>query len=97
MVEMRTYTLVPGGAAEYLRVYAAGARAVQTRMLGNLVGLYQTESGELNQLVFLWGYDSFDERTRRRAALMADPEFTEFRKATRHLLVRQESRMLSPV
>ncbi|VCU71015.1 hypothetical protein PIGHUM_03095 [Pigmentiphaga humi] len=95
MVEMRTYTLVPGGAAEYLRVYGESARALQARILGDLAGLYQTESGELNQLVFLWGYDSLDERARRRAALMQDPEFAAFRKAVKHLLVRQESRLLS--
>lgn len=94
MVEMRTYTLVPGGAAEYLRVYGESARALQTRVLGNLVGLYQSETGELNQLVFLWGYDTLDERSRRRSTLQADPDFAAFRKAVRHLVVRQESRLL---
>jgi len=97
LVEMRTYTLVPGGVAEYLRLYEGDARALQTRVLGDLAGLYQTETGELNQLVFLWRYASAEDRVRRRGELMADPGFTAFRKATRHLLVRQENRMLSPL
>ncbi|AZG10655.1 MAG: NIPSNAP family containing protein [Bordetella sp. SCN 67-23] len=95
MVEMRTYTLVPGGGAEYLRLYNPSARALQTRILGNLAGLYQSETGELNQLVFLWAYESLDERASRRAVLAADAEFAAFRKSVRHLLVRQESRILA--
>ncbi|OVZ56937.1 NIPSNAP family protein [Pigmentiphaga sp. NML080357] len=94
MMEMRTYTLVPGGSAEYLRIYNQSARALQTRILGNLAGLYQSETGELNQLVFLWAYESLDERASRRARLAEDAEFAAFRKSVRHLLVRQESRIL---
>jgi len=94
MMEMRTYTLVPGGSAEYLRIYNQSARALQTRILGNLAGLYRSETGELNQLVFLWAYESLDERASRRARLAENAEFAAFRKSVRHLLVRQESRIL---
>lgn len=93
-LEMRTYSLVPGGAAEYLRSYNELGREVQTRILGQMVGLYQSEVGELNQLVFIWAFESLDERQRRRRELMADARFTEFRKSTRHLLVKQENRLL---
>ena len=95
MVEMRTYTLVPGGVAEYTRHYSPEIRALQERILGRLLGLYQTETGELNQLVFLWGYKGYDERMARRKTLMADADFAAFRKATRHLVLRQENRFLS--
>ncbi len=94
-IELRTYSLVPGGSAEYLRAYNERARDIQVAILGKLVGVYQSEVGELNQIVFLWAFDSLDERQRRRRDLMADTGFTEFRKSTRHLLVRQESRLLS--
>jgi hypothetical protein len=94
-IEMRTYSLVPGGAAEYLRLYNAMGRAIQTAILGRLVGVYQSDVGELNQLVFLWSFDSLDERQRRRRELMADEGFAEFRKASRHLLLRQENRLLT--
>lgn len=96
-IELRTYSLVPGGANEYLRVYNERARDIQTAILGNLVGVYQSEVGELNQLVFLWAFESLDERQRRRGELMADAGFTEFRKSTRHLLVKQASRLLTAV
>ena len=94
--ELRTYTLVPGGVREYLRIYNEQARGVQTQILGNLMALMVPESGDLNQLVFHWAFDSGEERARRRAELTADPRFTEFRKQVRHLLIRQETRLLHP-
>jgi aspartate/tyrosine/aromatic aminotransferase len=96
-IEMRTYSLVPGGAAEYLKLYNAMGRQVQTAILGQLVGVYQSEVGELNQVIFVWAFDSLDERQRRRRELMADAGFTEFRKASRHLLLKQENRLLTAV
>jgi hypothetical protein len=94
--EIRTYTLVPGGAREYLRIYNESGREVQTQVLGNPVAVLVPETGDINQLVYHWAFDSFEERTRRRAALIADPRFTEFRKQVRHLMVRQETRLLTP-
>ena len=93
-VEQRTYTLVPGGVAEYLRLYAECGRAPQEHALGTMVGCFATEVGPLNQLVYLWAFDSLDDRARRRAVLMADPDFRTFRGKVRHLLVRQENQIL---
>jgi hypothetical protein len=93
--ELRTYTLVPGGVRDYLRIYNEVGRETQVRVLGNLVALLQPESGDLNQLVFIWAYENFEQRRERRARLMADAQFTEFRKAVKHLLVSQESRLMN--
>lgn len=97
IVEMRTYTLVPGGVKQYLDKYNELGRARQTEILGNLLGLYQSESGNLNQLVFLWEYEDMNDRAKRRASLMSDPVFTEFRQTTRMLLLSQENRFLTTV
>ncbi|WP_445289302.1 NIPSNAP family protein [Variovorax atrisoli] len=94
--EIRTYTLVPGGVREYLRLYNEFGREVQTTLLGNLVALLTPESGDLNQLIYHWAFDSFEDRSRRRAQLIADPHFTDFRKQVKHLLVQQDSRLLTP-
>lgn len=94
--EQRTYSLVPGGAREYLRIYNEQGRAVQTQTLGQLVALLVPESGDLNQLVYHWAFENYEDRARRRAQLMADPRFTEFRQSVRHLVVRQENRLFSP-
>ena len=67
IVEQRTYTLFPGKTLEYLRLYESEGMAIQTRILGRLVGYFTTEIGPLNQIIHMWGYDSFEERARRRA------------------------------
>ncbi|MEX3761399.1 NIPSNAP family protein [Paraburkholderia phenoliruptrix] len=93
-VEQRIYTLVPGGVAEYLRLYAEYGRAAQEDALGTMVGCFVTEIGPLNQLVYLWAFQSLDDRSRRRAVLMADPAFKVFRGKVRDLVVRQENLIL---
>ena len=95
-VEQRIYTLVPGGTAGYVKVYEACGREVEERILGKMLGYYTRDIGELNQLVYLWQFTSMDERTHRRAALLADPEFKIFRGKIRHLLVKQENSLLIP-
>lgn len=95
-VEQRIYSLVPGGTAEYIRIYEAFGRAAQERILGPMLGYYTRDIGELNQLVYFWSFESMDERTRRRNALLADAEFKEFRGKIRHLMVKQENTILVP-
>lgn len=93
--ELRTYSLVPGGTKEYLRLYNELGREVQIGILGNLVSLMTPESGDQNQLVFLWAFESYEDRKIRRKKLLEDSRFTEFRKASRHLLTNQENRLFS--
>ena len=95
-VEQRIYSLVPGGTAEYIRIYEELGRAVQERILGSLLGYYTRDIGELNQLIYFWSFESMDERTRRRAELAADADFKTFRSKIRHLVVKQENSILVP-
>ena len=96
-VEQRIYSLVPGGTAEYIKIYEELGRAVQERILGGMLGYYTRDVGELNQLVYFWSFTSMDERTRRRAELAADPDFKVFRGKIRHLVLKQENSILVPV
>ncbi|MBZ3906335.1 MULTISPECIES: NIPSNAP family protein [Streptomyces] len=96
IVEEREYLVKPGAAAEYARLWAELGREPQTRILGNLLGFYTTEVGELNTLVYLWGYESHADRAGRRAELATDPDFARFRHQVRDLLVRQTNRVLTP-
>jgi NIPSNAP len=95
-VEQRIYSLTPGGTAEYIRIYEECGRAVQERILGPMLGYYTREVGELNQLIYFWQFASLDERSQRRAALLADAEFKVFRGLIRHLVVKQENSLLVP-
>ncbi|MFI4974101.1 MAG: NIPSNAP family protein [Caulobacterales bacterium] len=96
IVEMRTYTLALGATATYFRKYGEKGLAVQKRILGHLVGYYSVEVGPLNQVIHLWGYDSFEDRAKRRAALWADAEWLEYVRDVAGLVVKQENQILSP-
>ena len=73
LVEKRTYTLHPGKAPEYLRIYTESGMEIQRRILGNLVGWFTTEIGNVNQIVHMWAYADLNDRAERRAELAADP------------------------
>lgn len=96
LVEMRTYTTHPGRLRDYLALYQAEGLSIQQRILGRMVGYYSSEIGELNQVVHLWAYEDLKERSERRAQLLADPGFKAYVQKMLPLLVKQESRILSP-
>lgn len=96
IVEHRTYRLRPGTVPQFMAAYQAGPLDLQRRILGNLLGYFVTEIGPLNETVHLWGYDSLDDRARRRAALMAEPEWRAFLTAVLPLIETQETKILLP-
>lgn len=97
IVEQRTYDFHSGTIPQFFSLYeTTGARELQTRILGNLLGYYVSEIGPLNQTVHLWGYASLDDRAARRAALMRESVWTDFLRQILPLLVRQESKVLLP-
>jgi hypothetical protein len=96
IVEERTYHLAPARGPEYLRLYEQKGVAIQTRILGNLIGYFSTEIGELNCVVSMWGYASFEDRATRRAALGRDPGWQEYLPLVIPLIQRMENRILIP-
>jgi hypothetical protein len=96
IVEMRTYTLAPRGVPTYFERYAEKGLAAQKRILGHLVGYYSVEIGGLNKVIHMWAYASLEERTKRRAALGADPEWRAYLVASEGLVQHQENQILTP-
>lgn len=96
IVEQRTYTLHPGKVPEYMRLYQDEGLAIQRPILGNLVGWYTTDFGPLNQIIHMWGYDSYKERDRRRAELQASADWRAYVAKIRPLLMKQENKTLIP-
>ena len=94
IVEERNYLVKPGQAKRYLELWNEHGRDVQTKVLGDLVGVFTAETGDLNTIVYIWRFSSFEERERRRAALMQNEQFAEFRKLVRDLMVSQKNRLL---
>ena len=64
--ELRTYTLVPGMQAQYLKLNAEVGRKIRGDTYGVLQGAWTTEFATLNQYVHLWGYADLGERDRLR-------------------------------
>jgi len=97
IVEQRTYTFPVGNIPKFLKLYEeSGARAVQMRILGNMVGYFVTELGMLNQTVHMWGYSSLDDRMARRGQLMQDPVWQVFMPQAAELITTQETKILLP-
>jgi hypothetical protein len=96
IVEQRTYRFKPGTIPTFMVRYQERGLAIQTRILGNLLGYFVTELGPLNETVHLWGYDSLDDRARRRADLMAEPEWLAFLGEILPLIETQDSKILLP-
>ena len=58
IIEERQYRIAAGRLSEYLAIYEKLGLQIQSRILGNLIGYFRSEIGELSCLVHLWGYES---------------------------------------
>jgi hypothetical protein len=96
IVEERTYTVKPGTVLQYYKDYDPRGLEIQKRVLGNLIGYFHTEIGQLNKIVHLWGYDSLAEREKRRTALSTDPDWIAYLMQSPDIIVEMESRILIP-
>ena len=96
--ELRTYTLVPGTQAEYLRLNRDVGRKIRGDKYGKLEGAWTTEFGTLNQYVHLWSYPDLSERERLRKGLAKDETWAkEYVPQIRPMILTQENKILSVV
>jgi hypothetical protein len=94
--ELRTYTLKPKKAREYVKLMGEVGFKLRTEH-SQCVGYWTTEVGELNQVVHLWGYEDFAHRARVREALAKDTAWQEkFVARARECVLRQENAVLIP-
>ena len=96
IVEERTYHAITGKLNEAVRLYAEEGVELQLRYLGNLIGAFTVDIGDLSSIVQLWGYDSLAERERRRAELQRDEVWAAFLAKIQPLIHTQKSRILIP-
>jgi len=96
IVEERIYTVQPTKARAFIRILEDGGYAIQSEHLGSALGFFTTEFGPLNQVIHIWKYESMEDRSRRRAALQADPRWQEIVRQLSALIVTQENKLLVP-
>lgn len=96
LVEMRTYVLHAGKLPEFLRLMAEEGIGIEQPVLGRLLGYYSVEIGSINKVIHLWGYDSFEERQRRRALLAAQAQWNQFVPKVLPMIASMHNELLTP-
>jgi hypothetical protein len=92
--ELRTYRTQTGRAGEWLEHYK---QIMPTReKYSKIVGLWQTEVSQLNEVVHLWAYPDLNARVATRAKVMQDPEWQKFLGTATSLLAEMRSIVLNP-
>jgi NIPSNAP len=98
LVDHRTYRIKPGMTQAHLQIYEQYGLAAQTRHLGQPMAYMFAESGDVNTIVHDWAYEDAADRTRRRAAMWADPEWLGYIKKLNEsgYLVEQKTSLMIP-
>lgn len=95
IVEMRTYSLTPGSVGKWLRLYEEKGLHVHKEILGKLIGYFHTEIGDVNEVIHMWGYESFEDRQQRRAQLAKNANWQAFLVDALPILRTQQIKLLN--
>ena len=93
--EQRTYTMKMGSVPAYLKRWEEECLPIIGKY-AKLAGCWQTESGKLNAVVFLWAYDDFGHREEQRKKLKADADWKQASAWVKDYIIQQENIFLSP-
>lgn len=96
IIEQRIYTLKPGTMHQFLALYEAEGLEIQRSALGKLLGYFVSETGELNRVIQLWGFDTYEDRTARRRALSGNDAWRGFLGKAGAFVTKQHSELLTP-
>ncbi|MSP05349.1 MAG: NIPSNAP family protein [Acetobacteraceae bacterium] len=91
IVEMRTYQCKPGTVPQFEERF--GAALPIRQKISPLAGFFHTEVGDLNKVIHIWPYESFEARTKARAEATATPGWPP---ATREFVTEQQAEIFHP-
>jgi hypothetical protein len=94
LYELRVYRTHPGKLAAWLEIFK-GILPVREKY-SKIVGLWQSEIGELNEVMHLWAYKDLKERAEVRSRALQDPEWQAFLAKSAPLLFHMSSTILTP-
>lgn len=95
----RTYTCRPGTIKKHMKLYEEFGWKVQSKHLGYPAVYAATETGDVNSYIHIWVYKDAADRTAKRAAMAADPDWHVFlqKSAEAGNLVSQVNKILTPL
>ena len=96
IIEMRTYYIKVGMLNNFINIYDKQIRKIHIKILGNQIGFFYSEFGDLNKVVHLYGYESYRDRDKRRALLIKQEAFKNYLHKVKDILVSQKSEILLP-
>ena len=98
LLDHRTYVIKPGKMQAHIALYRQYGNRAQEKHLGKPLAYLICESGEINTVVHVWAYQDATDRTLRRAALQADPEWQDYlkRMAEAGDLLSQKNSLMVP-
>ena len=93
--ELRNYRAKPGGAVyQWLDAFTAALPAREK--YSKIVGLWQTEAGQPNEVCHIWAYPSLNARAEARGNALKDPVWQEFLGRGGPLLDEMHSTIMLP-
>lgn len=96
IVEERSYKIRTGKMQTYLALVRDEGLAIQRPVLGNLIGYFVSEIGELNCVMHLWGYEDLADRSLRRKLLSENEQWKAFIPRLSLCIETMENRILLP-
>ena len=90
------YKIKPGKLNALMELYEKEGMEVHKKILGNQIGYFYTEIGPLNEVVHLYGYESLDDRAKRRKELAENEIWQKYIAKAIDLFESQESKILIP-
>ena len=92
--EFRNYRTTPGAATRWLQLFTGvlEVREKYTRM----VGLWETEAPQVNEVCHIWVYSDLNARAAARAAMLEDPAWQDFLRDSTGLLDELHSTIMLP-
>jgi NIPSNAP len=93
--EFRNYRCKAGGGAEqWLDLFTAAL--THREKYSKIVGLWQTETGQPNEVCHVWAYPDLNTRAAVRGSAMKDAGWQEFLKASSPFVEEQHSTIMLP-
>jgi hypothetical protein len=93
--EFRNYRLRPGAMGKWCAAFT-GALTVREKY-SKIVGLWQSEAGQPNEVCHIWAYPDLNARAEARAAVAGDPGWQAFLKEGGPLIEEMWSTLMLPV